>query len=105
MISLATVVLLSSACDGRTTVSGVIRDSAGHAISGARIEMKVVAGTRVATTESGEDGAYKVLIVHAPVGAGEISLTVAKPGYQPVSKRLGTGVHEGVDVTLYAGQQ
>jgi hypothetical protein len=95
-LRLSTYVALLSwqlvACDASTFVRGVVRDETGVPIEGATIELSI--GERKVGTVTRDDGSYEVDLVHGPVLGGELTLTVSRAGFHPISKRVrGNGSH------------
>ena len=94
------LILILIACDGGTLLKGVVKDSSGVPIEGAKVTLVEVSANRSRTMETGSDGRYTVGMTHAP-SAVTLKLIVEKEGYTRFEKQFSSHDHlKDVPVTL-----
>ncbi len=95
--------LVLVACDGHTSVRGVVSGVNGHPLAGATIHLTPVDGRGPnGEARSGSDGSYYVGMMHAPSWMVMLHLTVSKSGYRTFDKEFRANKSYTCDVTLAA---
>lgn len=103
LVSLLLLAALLPAQEFRSTISGLVSDAQGAAISDAKIETKQAQTGAVFQTVSGADGQYTLPFLPP----GDYVLTVSAPGFKRFSReglRVSTNQRIPLDVTLDVGQ-
>ena len=78
------------------TVTGIVMDESGATVAGARISLSSAAGNTVATTESGNDGRFRI----AEVTPETYSLTVAKSAFATARLPVRVETGQSADLTV-----
>lgn len=99
--TLGSIVLLSLlvACDGSTSVRGVVSDANGRAISGAFVRLIALKTGKTLEVQSSPDGSFSMGMVHG-VFAGNFVLEASKPGYFSFCRDLKTNSRQSINVLL-----
>jgi hypothetical protein len=103
LVLLSLLAALLAGQEFRSTISGLVTDTQGAAISGATIETKQSQTGAVFQTVSGADGQYTLPFLPP----GDYVVTVSTPGFKRFSRegiRVSTNQRIPLDVTLEVGQ-